>query len=97
MVLTKVFWSPISRVCNWPLSSTPTTRSPNLPCRRCSVFPLATTTTICTSFPSLHLSFHYLEGSYDQFRVFGLKDSSEPFYSLTYAVAPILKVDETPG
>lgn len=28
----------------------------------------------------------------DQFRVFGLKDSSEPFYSLTYAIAPIMKV-----
>ncbi|KNB46820.1 glycosyl transferase [Blastocystis sp. subtype 4] len=35
--------------------------------------------------------FHYVEGAYDQFRVFGLKDSSEPFYSLTYAIAPILK------
>ena len=33
-----------------------------------------------------------MEGAYDQFRVFGLKDSSEPFYSLTYAIAPILKV-----
>lgn len=29
----------------------------------------------------------------DQFRVFGLKDSSEPFYSLTYAIAPIAKVE----
>ena len=28
----------------------------------------------------------------DQFRVFGLKDSDEPFYSLTYAIAPIAKV-----
>ena len=27
----------------------------------------------------------------DQFRLFGLRDSSEPFYSLTYAIAPILK------
>lgn len=38
------------------------------------------------------ISFHYIEGAMDQFRVFGLKDSSEPFYSLTYAIAPILKV-----
>lgn len=38
------------------------------------------------------LRFHYVEGAFDQFRVFGLKDSSEPFYSLTYAIAPILKV-----
>ena len=37
-------------------------------------------------------SFHYVEGHFDQFRVFGLKDSNEPFYSLTYAIAPILKV-----
>ena len=36
--------------------------------------------------------FHYVEGAMDQFRVFGLKDSDEPFYSLTYAIAPIAKV-----
>lgn len=42
---------------------------------------------ICVSY-----RFHYVEGAMDQFRVFGLKDSSEPFYSLTYAIAPILKV-----
>ena len=35
--------------------------------------------------------FHYVEGTMDQFRVFGLKDSAEPFYSLTYAIAPIAK------
>ena len=35
---------------------------------------------------------HYVEGTMDQFRVFGLKDSSEPFYSLTYAITPIAKV-----
>lgn len=33
----------------------------------------------------------------DQFRVFGLKDSSEPFYSLTYAITPIAKVGMKDG
>lgn len=36
-------------------------------------------------------SFHYVEGAMDQFRVFGMRESDEPFYSLTYAIAPILK------
>ena len=89
---TRVSSSRTSRVFRRPLSSTLSIPSRRRTCPRCSDCRSVLTTITCGVVRWLRGRFHYVEGTMDQFRVFGLKDSAEPFYSLTYAIAPIAKV-----